>query len=323
MLNIIKKLRKKHLINKYGQCAVLLYHKVENKNYDYFHLSVTLKNFEDQIKYLKNNYNILRVDQFHDYIDGKIKIPRNSLFITFDDGYINNFTNALPILEKYRIQAMFYISTANISTKNEFWWDFLESFLVHKENDLNGFNSDFLNDFFILEDYINLEFSQKLYYFHSKLLKLNYRFRDQIIDELIQESNLVFDNKTRRDYLMTEDELINFSKSEFVSIGAHTVNHPFLSSENLDIQFNEIYNSKEYLERILNKKIVDFSYPYGTSDSYLNKTRILCNLIGFKYVAANEQGMVNMFTDRYSFPRFVVRNTDLNEFKLQLKEFFK
>jgi len=48
---------------------------------------------------------------------------KTGLVITFGDGYADNIINALPLLERYQIPATIFISTLNINTKNEFWWD--------------------------------------------------------------------------------------------------------------------------------------------------------------------------------------------------------
>jgi peptidoglycan/xylan/chitin deacetylase (PgdA/CDA1 family) len=323
MIYKFKQIFRKYRVERFGKCAVLLYHKVDDKNYDYFNLSVSIKNFDAQIKFLKQNYHILNHQEFHDFLDEKISIPKNSVFITFDDGYKNNYINALPILEKHKVHALFYISTGNISTNRLFWWDVLEKIFVEKKFALPKFENTLLNEFFIYNEYSNLAINNQLDYFRSKILKLEFSLRDIIIFKLLEETNVELLNNQSLDFLMSEDEIINFSKSEFVSIGAHTINHPFLSSENLDIQFKEIYNSKLQLEHMLNKKIVDFSFPYGTSDSFLNKTRLLSNIIGFKYVASNEPGLVNRCIDKYSFPRFVITNTEINIFKDKINSFFK
>ena len=42
---------------------------------------------------------------------GKSSLPQNSVLITFDDGYENNFTQAFPILQRHRVSAAFFLTT--------------------------------------------------------------------------------------------------------------------------------------------------------------------------------------------------------------------
>ena len=73
---------------------VLYYHRVYEKQCDINLLCVSPKMFEQQMKYLKKNFNILRFEE--DWT----KSDRDSVVITFDDGYLDNLTFALSVLEQ-------------------------------------------------------------------------------------------------------------------------------------------------------------------------------------------------------------------------------
>jgi len=85
--------------------TVLMYHSITSDNNPF---SISPKEFEKQIKYLKeNNFKFLNTKD----LDDLSKLPNKSVLITFDDGYENVFINAVPILKKYNIPAVFFIST--------------------------------------------------------------------------------------------------------------------------------------------------------------------------------------------------------------------
>src|SRR6188474_2397677 len=94
-----------------GACSVLLYHRVCKLDHDNLLLSVTPDNFFDQVNYLKKYHRILKADEFREIVLQKKKFPPGSVLITFDDGYADNYINALPVLESLDVEAIFFIST--------------------------------------------------------------------------------------------------------------------------------------------------------------------------------------------------------------------
>ncbi|KKQ17109.1 MAG: Polysaccharide deacetylase [Berkelbacteria bacterium GW2011_GWB1_38_5] len=99
------------------QVPILMYHYIRNAEGESElgkNLSVSPKNFEDQIKWLKeNNFESLKASDLAD--PDKKELSRiafekkKPIVITFDDGYEDAYTNALPVLQKYEMTATFYI----------------------------------------------------------------------------------------------------------------------------------------------------------------------------------------------------------------------
>jgi len=83
----------------------------------------------------------------------------------------------------------------------------------------------------------------------------------------------------------------------------------------------EIGKSKDTLEKITNKPITSFAYPFGGEDSFDNETVNLVKQSGYKYACANIHERVRNNSNIFTLPRFVVRDWDLEEFKKQIKKF--
>lgn len=96
---------------------VLMYHFVlDSRDVKKNKLIVTPSTFEKQMHFLKvNNYNVISLEEFANFIKQKNKIPKNTLVITFDDGHLDNYTNAYPILKKYGFPATIFVITNYIS----------------------------------------------------------------------------------------------------------------------------------------------------------------------------------------------------------------
>jgi methionyl-tRNA formyltransferase len=96
---------------------ILLYHRVSDQFRD--HVTIGIENFDRQMAYIAANYNVVSL---HDVVNGNI--PRNSskpvIAVSFDDGYLDNFDNAAPILLKHQVPCTFFISTEKITENKPF-----------------------------------------------------------------------------------------------------------------------------------------------------------------------------------------------------------
>jgi len=91
--------------------SILAYHSIGRDPVFY---AVTPEEFEKQMRYLKGEYNVVSLDEIIDFVGGKKVLPKNSVAITFDDGYHDNYLNAYPILKKYGLPATIFIASGYI-----------------------------------------------------------------------------------------------------------------------------------------------------------------------------------------------------------------
>ena len=120
---------------------------------------------------------------------------------------------------------------------------------------------------------------------------------------------------------MTINELRKLSRSKFVEIGAHTVNHPRLSNEKPDVQEREILNSKQFLENILGSSVNGFSYPFGGKKDFDRQTMDLVKTAGYQYCVSTFAGRVYKFSNIYTLPRYVVRDWPIWDFQKKVDDF--
>lgn len=100
---------------------VLNYHQVNNK----FQTCLTMKpeNFEEQIKYLHDNdYHAITLAEFDEYMNGEGELPDRPVLITFDDGYVDNYEHAYPILKKYHMFGTIFLITSLVDTPGYVTW---------------------------------------------------------------------------------------------------------------------------------------------------------------------------------------------------------
>ncbi|GAB4282147.1 MAG: polysaccharide deacetylase family protein [Candidatus Rifleibacteriota bacterium] len=97
---------------------VLYYHRVGAP--DPVHLSITQEQFDRQMSYLKSSgFTTVTVRELIDYLAGQAGVPRKSVCITFDDGFIDNLKFAHPILKKHGQKAAIFVATSLIRPENQ------------------------------------------------------------------------------------------------------------------------------------------------------------------------------------------------------------
>lgn len=102
------------IISKKERIVILAYHRVTGKS-DFIAngmggRNVSPKNFEKHLRYLKKNYSLISLDDFIEYAKRQNGLPKRSAIITFDDGYKDNYTDAFPVLRRYKVAATVFLA---------------------------------------------------------------------------------------------------------------------------------------------------------------------------------------------------------------------
>lgn len=102
---------------------ILNYHNIQ-KNSDYS-FAISQEDFEFQLRYLVNNFRIKTVAEIVEHISTGKSAPDILVGITFDDGCIDNYKYAIPLLQKYNIPALFFINPyiIDLQYKSFMSWD--------------------------------------------------------------------------------------------------------------------------------------------------------------------------------------------------------
>ena len=227
--------------------AVLMYHRIIESDYNFWKLNVSPPIFEKHMRFISENYKILRLEE-----DWKEIVEPNQRYvvITFDDGYVDNYRFALPILEKYHIPATVFVSTNLIDTNEMYWWDELEKiFIVDKylgEFVFEGISykitdSDTREEACLtIRNYIK---AQNLKKQRASIIKL----RSILGTERTETSEL---------RCMNTQELARMAESPYVTIGGHTKSHLSMGDiHSRELLCSEITEGLDILEKKIGKEI--------------------------------------------------------------------
>ncbi|WP_310490053.1 polysaccharide deacetylase family protein [Chamaesiphon sp. VAR_69_metabat_338] len=312
-----------------------MYHRVAELDIDPWSLCVTPQHFAEHLAVIKEIAHPISLQQLNrDRQQGTI--PHRAVAISFDDGYADNLDLAKPILESYGIPATMFVSTGYLGAQREFWWDELARILL-KPGTLPpqltliiGDNcceweldtaADYSQSAYRHDRYCRAWAAQPgsrmfLYYSIWQVLRdLAEIDRQQALAQIATWAG--DDSQPRSSYLpLTVDELASLSSGELVEIGAHTVNHPFLPAQPIAVQQAEIDRSKRELERLLDRPVTSFSYPFGDRTA---ATIELVKASGFEYACSTQPDVVWGGSNCFDLPRYGVGNWNGAEFAERLE----
>ncbi|MDO9182497.1 MAG: polysaccharide deacetylase family protein [Bacteriovorax sp.] len=287
---------------------ILMYHRISDSVADQpYHVQpgmvVSTINFEKQVEYLKKRFKVV----FLEDIAGMIEKGENiggSCAITFDDGWLDNYAEAYPILSKYKAPATIFLTTCFVGTNKLFWPEeicyYLEQFIILKPiadcapssfklfvediNDYKSYNKVVLFDkaIEILKGYLPSERDEILEY-----------FRSQFNRDLIPRQML--DWHEAREMLA----------SGLIRFGAHTHNHVILDQVPGLIVNEETLKSREEIEKQLEVSINTFAYPNGNFNESIQK---ILSENGFSSAVTTCKGFVDKKTPLMAIPRIGVHD---------------
>jgi peptidoglycan/xylan/chitin deacetylase (PgdA/CDA1 family) len=269
-------------------------------------------NFRAQIEYLKQHFQIVRFEENWD------RAGKPAVVITFDDGYADNLIEALPILEEAGVPATFFISTGHIGTGSELWWDALENMVFGEGNYPPHFA---LNDSHFGKTWLTVSLEQRTAMYRDLHLLFMSNKPEQRTGWLHQIGEWAGERITgdAANRLLTKEELRTLANSRLVTIGAHTITHPQLSSLGEEEQRYEIIESGRQLELLIEKEVKVFAYPFGKKIDFDAASSRICREAGYLKAAAAFPGEAHRWTDPFRIPRHFVYNWDLDRFAFKLK----
>jgi len=278
---------------------ILLYHRVAPSHEVgsmSVHTAVDPEVFEQQMKLIQK-----RVVPLEESVEAGFNRSSKAIAVTFDDGYLDNFTYAFPILKRNNIRATIFLSTENIDKRFNFWWDKLD-FLVAKTSrkhiEYDEVHYDLLTE------------NQKRVAYGA-LSRVIAR-QEQCLDITIKELEEIFYATTKPEdcSLMTWDHVKEMSASG-ITFGSHTCTHKRLSliGDNHALK-RELLQSKKTLGEIIGDKPFGFAYPYGRETDYRAESTSAIAEVGYQYACTAVAKEFENSDSIYEIPRIGISGKD-------------
>lgn len=257
---------------------VLLYHSVDIEDLTLKHPNihnVTRERFIRQVRAIQRRKKFLEDEEF---VEENNRGTKNIACLTFDDGYLNAWNNAIPVLEELKIPSTFFINSATV-LGDDFWRDrvrhLISQNLATDFVQFGGFDGQIRPEHFYRDTKDSAKVNTK------EICKVMLNFFE--MHEINFQSPLKF---------CASMDLKKIESLSYTKIGNHSHNHYVLSTLDLADQESEILTTQKWLtEHFSNGKISNvFSMPFGSVDSYNFGTLYILRKLGFRNVFTSESG---------------------------------
>jgi peptidoglycan/xylan/chitin deacetylase (PgdA/CDA1 family) len=225
------------------------------------------------------------------HIKSRSAFRRPSVAITFDDGYLDNYNLAYPILKKYGAPATIYLTTGLIGTQERTWPDQIEYALLTTGRDRVDLPS--LEGGRTIPIRTSKEKERACLEIGQALKVVPNDTRKQLLKDLFRALNLNGRNpeNSGERVMLNWDEVREMAQNG-ITMGCHSHTHPILSSMPVQEAKEEIRISKKLVEENLGQEARHFAIPNGGRNDFTEDLRHYCRAIGFDSVATLMLGSV-------------------------------
>ena len=248
---------------------------------------------------LENGLNVLRryfvfvtIDEVSKLVRGKQVPNRPVIALTFDDGYQNSISDALPVLERFNVPGMVYLSTSHVLEQIPMWIDRLDYLLQQQGKKVVKIEiaslrfeiktepwEVYLHDFKKFRLAVKNEFSDDTILLHN-LEKLMDRLETTAVSKL---ESIYYEDKVAK--ILKDDEIK--SASSLLTFGSHTVNHLRVDRLRKEQLVFEIRESRKQIEALTSSPCTHFCYPNG---NFCHEAQQALKIAGYETAVTVENG---------------------------------
>jgi peptidoglycan/xylan/chitin deacetylase (PgdA/CDA1 family) len=280
-----------------ARLSVLIFHRVLARPDPLFAHQPDARRFDEICGWLGGWFNVLALDDAVRRLRSA-SLPERALAITFDDGYADNHDHALPILQRHRFPATFFIATGFVGG-GTMWNDIvIEALRRTSLSSLVFAASDGAQRTLRLDAVESRRAA--IATLLGELKYLPAAEREAKARAIAAQAKV----DPPADLMMSREQIRRLRRAG-MQIGAHTVSHPILARLERGLAERELVQSKTFLEDLLDEPVVLFAYPNGKpGQDYGADDVALVARAGFECAVSTAPGAATRHSDCLQLPRF-------------------
>jgi len=278
-----------------GRLSVFIFHRVLESADPLLPQQPDAAHFERIVQFISRSFTVLTLgDAISRLASGTL--PAAAAAITFDDGYLDNWTVALPILRRYGVPATFFIATGFLDGGRMWNDDIIEAVRLAPGPELDW-------SAYGLGTHDVRSPSARVHCYSTVLDKLKYfdhAQRAACAREIAARAGV-----PPASSLMMRTEHVQAMRRERIEIGAHTHTHPILNSIGDEEAMREIKGGKERLEAMIGETIDLFAYPNGVPERDFSPRHVdMVRDAGFRAAVTTAPGAAATGCAPFLVPRY-------------------
>lgn len=292
-----------------GGLLVLAYHRIADSGAEGERLgdpeliSATPADFHWQMELVSRHFQPITFREVLDCMDGGNPLPDRAIVVTFDDGHVDNYHSAFPILRSLGVPATIFLSTGYIGTRTPFWFDKVARLFAQAPPGRVAL--------------VTVPFEATLQDLQSRrlaaenLLGLLKRIanprRLDCLAELDQRLSKPSDASDREQPFALSWPQVREMASAGIEFGSHTVSHPILTQLDDAQLHEELANSRQAIATMGGLAADVIAYPVGKRFAFDERVIAACKACGYRLGVSYETGTnPDPSSSRYSLKRLAV-----------------
>lgn len=253
-----------------GRVAILTYHRVLppaelHRHYVQPGMYVRADVFETQMRFVKEHFDLLSLSELlARWQHGGLDANRAYCAVTFDDGWLDNYRYAYPVLRRLRIPATIFLVTGFVGTDQWFWPDRLAYALVCRRLRAGAASA---------RAQLELEIESAIERWK--------RMRRTDIEQELEQLRWSVGARWPRERMVVNWAEVEEMSSSGISFGSHSVSHAILAREDAGMAWREIHGSLHELRQRRINHVPVFCYPNGE-----HSENLICQVQAAGYQAA-------------------------------------
>ncbi len=297
--------------------VILSYHRVAEPAGDIHGTSVSPNKFEQHLDYIRQSCRPISLLDLVSCLQ-RGSFPDRAVAVTFDDGYIDNLTRALPMLESAGVPATVFVASGYTGDTFGFWWEELKDILLHSRCGPESLALRIEGGEYRWALGSGRDRRRAYDDIHRLLSSMRGAERGAVMERLAASVNHRRQvDEGRRP--MTADEISRLSACDLIDIGCHTVSHTRLSRLSPQDQREEISAARDRIEEIIGGPVRAHSHPYG---DFNESTDRIVRELGFAAACTTIPCPLQADSDALRLPRFVIGSWSRGAFGRCMEDFF-
>jgi len=269
-------------------------------------LAVPVAAFARQMAYVRRKFEVLPLEGFDSFRRNPGGFSKPPLAVTFDDGYRDNLTLALPILTRYEIPATVFVTTGYVGQRALFWWNELSSWVWGAAPGRYCFDIGGQRRCFTLDKHGR----RRLFWWSFGVLcRLPETAKLAALAHIKNELQGGKEARPQGLEMLTAQEIAR-AQGHNLHFGAHTVHHVVLTNVPPEQAAREIMDSIAHLRAWTGAEVTSFAYPVGDASSFNVHVQQQLADAGIRYAVTTIKGGNGPGQDPLALRRTLIDGAD-------------